>query len=60
MTNSAKPLFPGSQQVQRCVVTNTLKTVGGKRKRVIHFEITITGTQTGSPKPVRVTVFWPA
>jgi hypothetical protein len=59
-TDAQHPLFAGVKQVQRCTVTNRLRRVGGELKRVVHFQITLTGTVHGTPKPVRVTVYWPA
>ncbi len=60
-TDSKHPLFPGVKQVQRCQVTNRFRVVGGVRKRIVHFEITLTddaGTTRGK-RPVRLSVYWP-
>jgi len=59
-TDGQYPAFPGVKQQQTCVVTNKLRRVGGELKRVVHFQMTLTGTRKGAPKPVRVAVYWPA
>jgi hypothetical protein len=60
VTDSQHPVFPGVTQVQRCKVTSRIKKFGKERLRDVHFLMTLTGTVHGSPKPVRVKVYFPA
>jgi hypothetical protein len=56
--DSAHPIFAGVTQTQTCRVTNRIRTVGGKRKRVVHFEIKLEGSYAGPDVPLSVSFKW--
>jgi hypothetical protein len=37
-------------------VTNRIRRVHGERKRIVRFQVTLTGTLAGAAQPLRVTV----
>jgi hypothetical protein len=55
-TDPQHPIFEGVTQVQRCTVTNRIRRVHGERKRIVRFQVTLTGTLAGAAQPLRVTV----